>query len=183
MVAHRKSGDVVSIGCFGAVRLMKNHITQALAAIMFGDEADKTVHFHINSYDIPGYIDPVINNLREMFSKLTRHKLIEHGWMCRSDFLNLIRDMDIVSQVSFTETFNIVAADAMYQGVPIIVSDEISWVGDYAHRDPNSASDIARGYRSIYTEWCRRNSLLQKQRRDMENFSNNALFIWLERCL
>lgn len=182
MVTHRREGDTVHIGCFGAVRLMKNHITQALAAIMFGDEQDVTVHFHINSYDIPGYIDPVINNLREMFSKLTRHKLVEHGWMCRADFLELIREMHIVTQVSFTETFNIVAADAMYQGVPIIVSDEISWLGSYAHRDPNSASDIARGYRVIHNEWCRRDRRLQLQRRDMEEFSTRALVIWANRC-
>lgn len=173
--------DVVHIGCFGAVRLMKNHITQALAAIMFGERVGKTVHFHLNGYDIPGYVDPVLNNLREMFAKFPRHKLVEHGWMDRETFLGVIRSMDIISQVSFTETFNIVAADAMYEGVPIIVSDEISWVGDYAHRDPNSAHDIASGYVTVWEERCMRHLRLRRQRRDMERYSALALVEWFKR--
>jgi len=33
--------------------------------------------------------------------------------------------MDICMQVSFSETFNIVAADCIASGVPVIVSSEI----------------------------------------------------------
>jgi hypothetical protein len=34
--------------------------------------------------------------------------------------------MDVCLQVSFTETFNIVSADAVANYIPIVVSDEIS---------------------------------------------------------
>ena len=182
MECRRHDDGTVHIGCFGAVRLMKNHITQAVAAIAFADKVGCSLRFHINGYDIPGYIDPILNNLRLMFKKLPNHELVEHGWMTHDDFLVLLRSMDIVSQVSFTETFNIVAADAMYEGVPLVTSKEVSWLGSYAHRDANSSDDIAIGYTRIWEESeSHANSRLHRQRRDMERYTAEALTEWIRR--
>ena len=41
--------------------------------------------------------------------------------------LALVAGMDVVSQISFAETFCIVAADAASQGVPLVTSDEVPW--------------------------------------------------------
>lgn len=179
VLPERSDDGIVRIGCFGAVRPMKNHITQALAALQFAERLGVSIHFHINGYDIPGYIDPILNNLRVMFSKLPQHQLVEHHWMSHEEFLKILSSMDICSQVSFTETFNIVAADAMTQGVPLITSKEVPWLGHYAYRDPNSSEDIASGYYDIWTEsrTCRR-WRLHRQRRDMKTYSENALLEW-----
>lgn len=39
----------VHIGCFGAVRGLKNHLAQAVAAIQFADENNCSLSFHINT--------------------------------------------------------------------------------------------------------------------------------------
>lgn len=178
----RRQGSTVDIGCFGAVRPMKNHITQALAAAIFSNACDVHVNFHINGYDIPGYVDPVLNNLRNMFAQFPNCTLIEHGWMSHADFLGVLDNIDICSQVSFTETFNIVAADAMSRGVPLVTSSEVPWIGNYAHRDTTSAEDIAEGYFEIWEEPHRDHvERILAQRADMEAYSDRAIEIWLAR--
>lgn len=179
MIPHNRNWDVCNIGCFGAVRPMKNHITQAIAAVMFANEANCKLRFHINGYDIPGYIDPVLNNLRNMFKEFPNHELVEHGWMTHGDFLTVLDGIDICSQVSFTETFNIVAADAMSRAVPIIASPELPWIGYYAHRSVSSAADIAQGFMTIWTEdYRRRRERILHQRADMETYCTNAIRQW-----
>ena len=119
----------VDVGCFGAVRPLKNHLLQAFAAINFADKIGKSLRFHINSGRIEMKGDPVMNNLRGLFQQLagTGHEMVEHEWRPRSEFLELCAEMDIGLQVSFSETFNIVGADIISQGVPLVGSDEIPW--------------------------------------------------------
>ncbi len=51
--------------------------------------------------------------------------------------------MDLGTQVSFTETFNIVVADFVYNGIPCVVSEEIYWMPDSMKvRNPTSTDEI-----------------------------------------
>ncbi len=115
------------IGCFGAIRPMKNHLLQAVAAMRVGDLLGKKVYFHINTKRMENRGEPVLKNLRNLF-KGTDHVLVEHGWMERDNFLAVARRMHLGMQVSFSETFNIVAADMVSQDVPVVVSNEIEFV-------------------------------------------------------
>jgi hypothetical protein len=115
------------IGCFGAIRPMKNHLLQAVSAMRVGDLLGKKVYFHINTKRLEGRGEPVLKNLRNLF-KGTDHVLVEHGWMERKNFLAVSRRMHLGMQVSFSETFNIVAADMISQDVPMVVSNEIEFV-------------------------------------------------------
>ena len=45
-------------------------------------------------------------------------------------------------QVSFSETFNIVSADAVISAVPVIASHEVAWLGDYAMATADNAATI-----------------------------------------
>lgn len=124
--------EYIDIGCFGAVRPLKNHILQAIAAIKFADSIDKKLHFHINVGRTEMKGEPVMSNLRHVFQHLYEkgHRLIEHVWTPREEFLDLCGKMDIGLQVSFSETFNIVGADIISQGVPIVGSMEIPWLDE-----------------------------------------------------
>lgn len=85
-------------------------------------------------------------------------------------------------QVSFTETFNIVAADAVSDGVPVIVSPEIPWLGHYAHRDPTDAMDIADGMMQIWDlDLGDRLKRIQQQRRDLERYCSRSAAVWTAR--
>jgi hypothetical protein len=133
----------VHIGCFGAIRPLKNHVIQALAAIKFADRIGKKLYFHINATRIENEgSNQVLKNLRMIFNNMD-HDLVEHSWMKHADFLQLVGTMDFGMQVSYTETFNIVTADQISQGVPVIVSNEVDWVDGLFHADPNNSDDIA----------------------------------------
>ena len=45
-------------------------------------------------------------------------------------------------QVSFTETFNIVGADLISQGVPLVSSKEVPWAASLFNSDPTSFREI-----------------------------------------
>jgi hypothetical protein len=47
-------------------------------------------------------------------------------------------------QVSFSETFNIVAADMVSAGVPIVASDEVKWTSKWFNAVPTSSDSMAR---------------------------------------
>ena len=65
-----------------------------------------------------------------------------HPWLEREDFLALLSTMDISMQVSFTESFNIVSADATALNVPIVVSPEVYWASSRFFADPTNRGSI-----------------------------------------
>jgi hypothetical protein len=125
--------DSIDIGCFGAIRPLKNHMIQALAAIEWARVNKKYLRFHINGNRVEGNGAPILKNLRETFSRLPNAELIEHGWLDHTPFLELVKTMDLGLQVSVTETFNIVCADFISQGIPVVASREIHWVDERLH--------------------------------------------------
>lgn len=129
------------IGCFGAIRPLKNQFVQALAAIKYANENQWHLHFHINVGRIEEGSE-VLKNLRSLFAN-THHVLVEHDWLPHHKFLEVLDEMDVSMQVSFSETFNIVTADAVGLGVPVVVSDEVDWIPSLFVADPNSSTDIA----------------------------------------
>jgi len=136
--------EYVDIGCFGAVRPLKNHMLQAIASIKFADQIGKKLRFHINSGRLEMKGEPVLNNLRGLFTHLydQGHEIVSHGWTHRDEFLKLCAQMDIGMQVSFSETFNIVGADFVSQAVPFVGSNEIPWSSNMFNADPASSDDI-----------------------------------------
>lgn len=134
--------ETIDIGCFGAVRPLKNHLIQAVAAIEFANSLGVKLRFHINGSRVEGKGDPVLKNLRKLFEKEDKHELIEHTWLPHAEFKELLKSIDVAMQVSFTETYNIVAADAVSVGVPVVSSSEIFFIDDMYYADPNSTADI-----------------------------------------
>lgn len=133
--------DRVDIGCFGAIRPFKNHLDQALAAIDFANENDMKLYFHINSSRFESNGENVLRNLRAIFDNVN-HELVEYEWSNHEDFIKTVRKMDVGMQVSFTETFNIIAADFVSQHVPLVGSKEIKWLHRWYQADPNDVKDI-----------------------------------------
>ena len=175
-----RASGVLEIGCFGAVRPLKNHMTQAIAALAFSRARRSKLRFHINGGRVEGKGEPILKNLRELFAACPQHELVEHPWTDHAGFLGLLRSVDVAMQVSFSETFNIVAADAAACGVPLVVSRELPWIGDYAHADPTSVdSMVAALHRAVDGTDLRRR--LASQRRDLAHYCSRSREIWSER--
>jgi hypothetical protein len=145
----KKKDGLINVGCFGAVRPMKNQLSQALAAIKFAQENKLHLRFHINATRSEGG-DPVLKNLRELFRDLIFAELIEVPWLAHVDFLKYLKGIDIGLQVSLSETFNIVAADCVSVGLPVVTSDEISWVNSSCYARTDSVDDIAKHMDVVY---------------------------------
>lgn len=173
--------DFVNVACFGAIRPLKNHLIQAAAALYFSEKIGKRLRFHINSTRIESYGGSVLRNIRGLFKGLTpKHELVEHEWENHTEFRNLISTMDIGLQVSFTETFNIVTADFISMGIPIVVSPEISWMDPCAFASPTNSKEIARVMVKVWNEHKYRP---QQQASRLQWYLNNYLkkskLLWL----
>ena len=122
--------NILNVGCFGAIRPLKNQLQQAFSAIKYAKSHNKYLNFHINASRIEGNAASTMKNLKSLFNNADGVSLIEHGWMSHDKFIGLIGTMDLSMQVSLSETFNIVTADAVMMDVPVVVSHEIKWVDD-----------------------------------------------------
>lgn len=122
-----RTPGVVNVGCFGAIRPMKNQYLQAMAAIDFSNQHKLKLRFHINSSRKEQSGENALKNIRVLFQD-SKHELVEHNWYHHKDFLRVASTMDFGCQVSFSESFNIVTADFVSQKVPIVVCDDIEWM-------------------------------------------------------
>jgi hypothetical protein len=169
--------NALNIGCFGALRVLKNHAQQAMWAMDFAESLGKKMHFHVNiSEHEQREAGPVLRNMRAMFSS-SNHKLIEHPWYEHKDFINVIRHMDMGMQVSFTETFNIVAADFVNAGIPIVVSNEIKFVNPICRAEPTRKNSVISAlicansiFRKLLCKW---NKIL------LDNHNKQSVTQWL----
>ena len=138
----RPESDNIHVGCFGAIRPLKNQLEQAFAAIRYGRKHGKYVYFHINGGRAESGGLPILHNLRSLFRGAKQAELVEHTWMPHSEFVKLIGEMDLSMQVSFSETFNIVTADAAQQGVPVVGSSDIMWLPQRYWAEPTNSENM-----------------------------------------
>lgn len=134
-------GDNLDIGCFSALRILKNLPSQAIAAIYVAKEMNKKLRFHINHTVFEQAAGGVIKNLRNMFAA-TKYELVEHEWQNLKEFKHLIRKMDVGMQVSMSETYNLVSSDFISCGVPIVGSSEIEFLSPLYQAAPTNFNDI-----------------------------------------
>jgi hypothetical protein len=140
-ISHRRR-HVLNVGCFGAVRPLKNTLIQAVGAIRAAEELKLHLHFHINGSRVEQMGAPTLKNLQALFAHEHPHKLVMHKWKKRPEFLELLKTMDVGMQVSLSETFCIVAADMIAAGLPIVVSDEVPWASSQSIASKEDAEDI-----------------------------------------
>ncbi len=168
--------EIIRIGCFGAIRMMKNHLTQAVAAIRFAEEKNKILYFHINEL-VSDAGSSVLNNLKELFNRNGKHKLIIEPYRSGIEYDNLIRYMDVGMQLSFTESFNIVAANFVCNGVPIVVGNTVEWMPRTLQASYTNIDSIVERLNYAYTN--RNNSELQnEQYLKLVDSNNRAKDVW-----
>lgn len=138
-------GDrVLKIGSFGAMRLMKNHLTAAGAAMEMAHGLSRELEFHVNTgRDENGGI-VVIQALQNLLASVKWAKLVEVPWAAWPVFVRHLGTLDLTLQLSSSETFNLVTADAVSQGVPSVVSSAIDWVPPRWIADADNTGDVAR---------------------------------------
>ena len=134
---------IVRIGSFGALRLLKNHTTAAAAAMMIARERGSDLELHM-TVDRVEHGKSVLDAVRAMTAGVPGVRLVEAKWASWPEFRRQVSHMDLCLQPSMTETFNLVTADAVAEGVPCVVSPSIEWVPDSWKADCDEVEDMAR---------------------------------------
>lgn len=139
------TGGTLRIGMFGALRALKNFSTATAAALAISRQLRCQTELWINvGRNDGGDANTVLRAIRNAVDGVPLIKLVEYGWASWPEFRKVIGSMNLVLQPSFTETFNGVSADAVVQGVPVVVAPSIDWLPENWQADPDDAVDVAR---------------------------------------
>lgn len=131
----------LKIGAFGAVRPQKNFMTAAAAAVVIHRRLCIPVEFHMSEGG-EGDFNSTSRAIDEMLHG-TGVTIVRHKWCYWDDFVKLVATMDLMIQVSYTESFNMITADGISVGVPSVVSPAIYWAPAAWKADPDNALDVA----------------------------------------
>jgi hypothetical protein len=123
------SGGTLRIGAFGATRPLKNFMTAAGAAMEIAARMRVDLEFWMSSGRNEG-AGPLVNAIQQMTTGMRHVQVVENGWQTWPQFRQTVRHMHLLLQPSYTETFNVVTADGVAEGVPSVVSDAIEWAPD-----------------------------------------------------
>ena len=179
------SGGALKIGAFGAVRPEKNFMTAAAAAVAIQAELGVPVELHMSTggEGDQGLTAPAIDQMCD-----GQIKVIRHPWMFWDGFIQLIASMDLLIQVSYTESFNMVTADGISVGVPSVVSPAIYWAPPEWKAEPDDALDVASaGIRLLLDQEARNQGIeyLRAHNEDSLKYWERFLFgkkrSWLDR--
>jgi len=145
------SGGTLRIGCFGATRPLKNLMTGAAAALEISRCLRAPLELWISAGRNEGGGDAIQNAIQEMLQGLPDVRLVANGWQTWPKFRQTVAHMHLLLQPSYTESFNMVTADGVAEGVPSVVSRAIDWAPDDWKADVDDALDVARiGRRLLY---------------------------------
>jgi hypothetical protein len=137
----RWSGDTLRIGLFGAARVLKNGLTAAAAATELAARLHVPTELHLSTDRDGG---GTVRSIQELTEDVPNLKLVDHGWLPWAKFRKVVGHMHVLLQPSFTESFNIVTADGIAEGVPSVVSEAIDWAPERWQAHADNAGDVAR---------------------------------------
>ena len=163
----------IDIGCFGAFRPLKNHLQQAFVAARYAKSIGKQLRFHINGRMDAGGQAPMKNTIQMLES--VGAEVVEHGWEDRETFLESLRNVDVLFQMSMTETFNIVAADAILVGTPVLASNEINWLYPL-YADPQDVDDALQKLSILMSS---KAFFVKGSRTGLKRYAKNSVKAWL----
>src|ERR1700693_817921 len=146
------SGGTLRIGTFGAIRSLKNPTGAAFAALSIANNLGTNLEYHINKGRNDGSGLKLIKAVEVIFQGLPNATLVEDNWDQWPSFRRLVRGMHLLLQPSFTESFNMVTADGVAEGVASVVSDVIEWAPNWWKVSPDDVPAIARTGRTLLSD-------------------------------
>ncbi|HUA20686.1 MAG TPA: hypothetical protein VMB25_18185 [Bryobacteraceae bacterium] len=146
------SGGTLRIGAFGATRPLKNFLSAAGAALEISRRYKTNLELWVSAGRTEGGGDTILRSARAMLDGLPHVKLVENGWQSWPKFRQSVAHMHLLLQPSYTESFNMVTADGVAEGVPSVVSHAIDWAPEHWQAMMDDVLDIARVGRYLLTD-------------------------------
>jgi glycosyltransferase involved in cell wall biosynthesis len=135
------SGGRLLLGCFGAIRPLKNLATAVGACIAVSRRLNCDTVIQVSAGRQEGH--GILPMLRSMVKGLGRITLLEGGWQSWPEFRSTVAEQNLLLQMSFTESFNMVSADGVASGIATAASPAIEWLPANWHCDPDDSQSVA----------------------------------------
>jgi hypothetical protein len=143
------AGGTLRIGVFGATRPLKNLMSAAGAALEICRGLRTPLELWMSAGRAEGGGETVMAAVKEMLLNLPHVTLMLNGWQSWPKFRKVVSHMHLLLQPSYTESFNMVTADGIAEGVPSVVSRAIDWAPEHWKADVDDVLDIARVGRQL----------------------------------
>lgn len=138
------SCGTLRIGAFGASRPLKNLMSAAGAALEIARGLRVPLEFWLSAGRTESGGDGVLAAVNEMLTGLPDVSLKLNGWQTWPEFRKTVASMNLLLQPSYTESFNMVTADGVAEGVASVVSSAIDWAPKDWKADVDDVPQIAR---------------------------------------
>jgi len=138
------AGGTLRIGVFGATRPLKNLMSAAGAALELARNLRVQLELWLSAGRAEGGGEGVLLAVKEMIAGLPHVSLVLNGWQSWPNFRKTVAHMHLLLQPSYTESFNMVTADGVAEGVPSVVSHAIDWAPESWKAHVDNVLDIAR---------------------------------------
>lgn len=145
-------GGTVRIGAFGATRPLKNFMSAAGAALEISRSLKVNLELWISAGRTEAGGDSTLRAVRAMLDGVPGVTLVENGWQSWPKFRQTVGHMHLLLQPSYTESFNMVTADGVAEGVPSVVSEAIDWAPEHWKAKSDDVLDIARIGRHLLSD-------------------------------
>lgn len=141
----RDCGGTLKIGCFGATRSLKNMLSSVGAAMEIASDLGAHTEVWVNTEREDGPESKhILAAAHEMLYGMPNIELKKYPWASWGHFKRFVGTMHLLLQPSYTESFNMVTADGVSEGVPSVVSDAITWAPSEWRASVDDVNDIAR---------------------------------------
>lgn len=161
----------LKLGLFGAQRPLKNFVTAGAGATALQQRCRVPLELHISSGRPEGDSGGA---LREMTKRKRDIRVIYTGWLQWPAFRRYLRGIDLVLQVSHTESFNVVAADSCAEGVPVVGSTAIDWLPHRWQANPDDPMDVV----CVAEYLLRSPEAIRDGQRALREYGDDGLITW-----
>jgi hypothetical protein len=171
-------GGTIRVGSFGAGRPWKNQLTAAEGAVELAHRLGVNLELYVNSKRPDGG-ERMIESRKELFDDLEGAKIVDVPWQPWPRFRKTVRNMHLVLQPSYDETFNVVTADGIAEGTPVVTAPSIEWSPQSWWCEPSDPSSIAKvGIRLMFDPHA-----IQDGREHLRRYVRNGVRLWLDYLL
>lgn len=146
------ANGTLRIGAFGATRPQKNFLCAVGAAVELSYQLKVNTEIWVNTGRLEGGGGCILDAAKQMVLGLPSVHLLEAPWSTWPQFRRLIGSMHLLFQPSDTESFNMVTADGIAEGVPSVTSYAIDWVPQHWKATLDDCFDMARIGRALLTD-------------------------------
>jgi hypothetical protein len=156
-------------------------MSAAGAALILRDWLKVDVELWLSAGRTEGGGNTILNAIRAMLENKPGLKIVYNTWASWPKFRECVSTMNLLLQPSYTESFNMVTADGIAEGVPSVVSEAIDWVPEHWKANIDDVLDIATvGRQLIFDPRAPYDGLVALEQHNRDGYSVWEEFLGIE---